>query len=166
MERVHKTAEEIVKVYLDNGGNAEELLLAIVKKIDSSIDETPSRQKDSVDEEFETKMIHLLKQCGIPANIRGYGYLKQAIIYLNDALYIDKNTSITMTQELYPAVAEEFDTTPSRVDRAMRHAIEVAFSRGNSNMFDEVFGYSVDPDRGRPTISQFIYAAVDYLNRK
>lgn len=101
-----------------------------------------------------------LTEIGIPAHIKGYSYLRDAIIMsLND-----KHTLSSITKRLYPTIANKYQTTPSRVERAIRHAIEVAWSRGNINVLTEQFGYVVDPTKGKPTNSEFIYKIVDNIN--
>lgn len=102
---------------------------------------------------------NVLTEFGIPAHIKGYSYLRDAIIIsLND-----KHTLSSVTKRLYPTIANKYQTTPSRVERAMRHAIEVAWSRGNINALNTQFGYVVDPTKGRPTNSEFIYKVVDNI---
>ena len=103
-----------------------------------------------------TEIIH---DVGVPAHIKGYQYLRQAIILtVNDMEIIN-----AVTKVLYPAVAEHFGTTPSRVERAIRHAIEVAWDRGDLETLQKYFGYTVNSTKGKPTNSEFIAMIADRL---
>ena len=103
-----------------------------------------------------TKILHEL---GIPSHIKGYQYIRDGI----EILY-DKNNKIdSITKDLYPALASRFGTTASRVERAIRHAIEVSWNRGSWDMMEEIFGHSVDIDRAKPTNSEFIVTIADKL---
>ncbi|MGI6360864.1 MAG: sporulation transcription factor Spo0A [Bacillota bacterium] len=103
-----------------------------------------------------TKVIH---QMGVPAHIKGYQYLRDAIILVvNDIGLIG-----AVTKELYPMVAENHDTTASRVERAIRHAVELAWDRGNVDMMNKYFGYTINIERGKPTNSEFIAMIADKL---
>ena len=103
-----------------------------------------------------TEMIHEL---GVPAHIKGYQYLRNAITMVVD----DMELLGAVTKELYPAIAEMNDTTPSRVERAIRHAIEVAWNRGRIETINNLFGYTVQTDKGKPTNSEFIAIIADKL---
>lgn len=103
-----------------------------------------------------TKIFH---QIGVPAHIKGYHYLREAIMMaIKD---IDIINSIT--KQLYPSVAKKFDTTSSRVERAIRHAIEVAWDRGDVDILNSYFGYTIHNTRGKPTNSEFIALIADKL---
>jgi len=103
-----------------------------------------------------TKMLHEL---GIPSHIKGYQYLREAI-----GIIFDRPETIGgITKELYPELADKFDTTVSRVERAIRHAIEVSWNRGNIDLMEEIFGHSVDIDRAKPTNSEFVVTIADKL---
>jgi two-component system response regulator (stage 0 sporulation protein A) len=103
-----------------------------------------------------TNMIH---EIGIPAHIKGYLYLREAILMVINR--VDLLSGVT--KELYPAIASKYKTTPSRVERAIRHAIEVAWSRGNVDVINGIFGHTVNRDRGKPTNSEFIAMVADKL---
>jgi two-component system response regulator (stage 0 sporulation protein A) len=103
-----------------------------------------------------TKIIH---QMGVPAHIKGYQYLREAILMVID----DVRLLGAVTKELYPLVARKFMTTPSRVERAIRHAIELAWDRGNVEMMNKFFGYTINVERGKPTNSEFIAMIADKL---
>ena len=103
-----------------------------------------------------TKVLHEL---GIPSHIKGYQYIREAI----GIIFERPETIGGITKELYPELAEKFDTTVSRVERAIRHAIEVSWNRGNWDLMEEIFGHSVDIDKAKPTNSEFIVTIADKL---
>ncbi|HHT38109.1 MAG TPA: sporulation transcription factor Spo0A [Mollicutes bacterium] len=103
-----------------------------------------------------TKLLH---QLGVPSHIKGYQYIREGIIML----YENPNMIGGITKELYPEIASKFDTTVSRVERAIRHAIEVSWNRGDWNLMEEIFGHSVDIDKAKPTNSEFIVTISDKL---
>ena len=104
-----------------------------------------------------TKILHEL---GIPSHIKGYQYIREGI----GIIYEHPETIGGITKELYPELAEKFDTTVSRVERAIRHAIEVSWNRGNWELMEEIFGHSVDIDKSKPTNSEFIVTIADKLS--
>ena len=101
----------------------------------------------------------LLHEIGIPAHIKGYQYLRDAIMMSVD----DKEMLNSITKILYPSIAKQHGTTPSRVERAIRHAIEVAWSRGKVDTIDELFGYTVHNGKGKPTNSEFVALIADKI---
>ena len=103
-----------------------------------------------------TKMLHEL---GMPSHIKGYLYIREGI----DMIYNNPDMIGGITKEMYPDIASKFDTTVSRVERAIRHAIEVSWNRGNWDFMEEVFGHSVDIDKAKPTNSEFIVTIADKL---
>lgn len=103
-----------------------------------------------------SKMLHTL---GVPSHIKGYAYIREGI-----ALMIDSPDMIGgITKEIYPEIAKKYNTTPSRVERAVRHAIEISWNRGDYETMEEIFGHSVDYDKAKPTNSEFIATVADYL---
>ncbi len=122
---------------------------------------SPVVVKDNVltDPELELMVTEIIHQIGVPAHIKGYHYLRDAII-----LSV-KNSEIinSVTKLLYPTVAKNYGTTSSRVERAIRHAIEVAWDRGDIDVLNSYFGYTVQNDRGKPTNSEFIAMISDKL---
>ena len=127
-------------------------------------EKAPLVVKDSVvsDAQLELMITEIIHQIGVPAHIKGYHYLREAII-----LSI-KNSDIinSVTKLLYPTVAKKHNTTASRVERAIRHAIEVAWDRGNIDVLDSYFGYTIQNERGKPTNSEFIAMISDHLSLK
>jgi len=109
--------------------------------------------------DLEKDVTDIIHEIGVPAHIKGYQYLREAIIMsVND---IDMLNSITKI--LYPTIAKQYQTTPSRVERAIRHAIEVAWSRGKMDTIDELFGYTIHNGKGKPTNSEFIALIADKI---
>ena len=103
-----------------------------------------------------TDMIH---EIGVPAHIKGYQYLRDAIMMSVE----DTEMLGSITKVLYPSIATKFGTTPSRVERAIRHAIEVAWSRGRMETLDALFGYTINTGKGKPTNSEFIALIADKI---
>lgn len=103
-----------------------------------------------------SKLLHSL---GVPSHIKGYQYIRESIYMM----YTSKEMLGGITKEIYPEIAIRFDTTASRVERAIRHAIEVSWSRGDYDLMEEIFGHSVDYDRAKPTNSEFIATLADRL---
>jgi two-component system response regulator (stage 0 sporulation protein A) len=101
-------------------------------------------------------MIH---EIGVPAHIKGYQYLRDAI----EMTVEDIEMLGSITKILYPTIAKKYQTTPSRVERAIRHAIEVAWNRGKMDTIDELFGYTINNGKGKPTNSEFIALIADKI---
>lgn len=117
-----------------------------IRKLDSSIG-------------MEVKVTEILHQIGVPAHIKGYHYLRDSII-----MSIEHPEIINaVTKQLYPSVAKKYETTSSRVERAIRHAIEVAWDRGDVDVLNSYFGYTIHISRGKPTNSEFIAMIADKL---
>lgn len=122
----------------------------------------PSKEESSTNHEqksTEIQVTEILHQIGVPAHIKGYHYLRSSII-----MSIENPEIINaVTKQLYPSVAKEFSTTSSRVERAIRHAIEVAWDRGDVDILNSYFGYTIHTSRGKPTNSEFIAMISDKL---
>lgn len=108
---------------------------------------------------LEVEVTSIMHEIGVPAHIKGYQYLRDAIIMVVK----DLDVINSITKQLYPSIAREYNTTPSRVERAIRHAIEVAWSRGQVDAIDSLFGYTVNLGKGKPTNSEFIAMVADKL---
>lgn len=125
---------------------------------------SPVVVKDNVigDAQLELMITEIIHQIGVPAHIKGYHYLREAI------MLSVKNSEIinSVTKLLYPTVAKKHKTTSSRVERAIRHAIEVAWDRGDIDVLNSYFGYTIQNDRGKPTNSEFIAMISDKLRLK
>lgn len=111
------------------------------------------------DTSLEVRATNIIHDVGVPAHIKGYQYIREAI------LLAVRNEEIinSITKALYPTLARKFNTTPSRVERAIRHAIEVAWNRGQIEMHDKIFGYTVNSNKGKPTNSEFIAMIADRI---
>lgn len=127
-------------------------------------EDTPLKIENNTlsDRDLEVMITDIIHQIGVPAHIKGYHYLREAIM-----LSI-KNSEIinSVTKLLYPTVAKKFSTTSSRVERAIRHAIEVAWDRGDIDVLNGYFGYTIQNERGKPTNSEFIAMISDKLRLK
>lgn len=124
----------------------------------------PTAEKSNAigENELELMITEIIHQIGVPAHIKGYHYLREAI------MLSVKNSEIinSVTKLLYPAVAKKYATTSSRVERAIRHAIEVAWDRGDIDILNSYFGYTIHNNRGKPTNSEFIAMISDKLRLK
>ncbi|MDQ2086634.1 sporulation transcription factor Spo0A [Herbivorax sp. ANBcel31] len=108
---------------------------------------------------IEAEVTNIMHEIGVPAHIKGYQYLRDAIMMVVEDLEVINS----ITKQLYPSIAKEYNTTPSRVERAIRHAIEVAWSRGQVDTIDSLFGYTINIGKGKPTNSEFIAMVADKL---
>lgn len=112
--------------------------------------------------DLESQVTEIIHRIGVPAHIKGYQYLRTAIM-----MTIEDNDLINaVTKVLYPAVAKKYQTTSSRVERAIRHAIEVAWDRGDIDTLNAFFGYTIQNERGKPTNSEFIAMIADNMRLK
>jgi two-component system response regulator (stage 0 sporulation protein A) len=108
---------------------------------------------------LDVEVTNIIREIGIPAHIKGYQYLRDAIMMIINEIELLG----AVTKVLYPMIAEKYSTTPSRVERAIRHAIEVAWNRGNMDMINRLFGYTVKLEKGKPTNSEFMAMIADKL---
>lgn len=142
-----------------------EMLLNRIKSVRKLSRNTERKNEDIISENtaggenLETRVTNMLHEIGIPAHIKGYHYLRDAIIMAVE----DMDVLNAITKVLYPTVAKKYQTTSSRVERAIRHAIEVAWSRGKLDTLDELFGYTVSTGKGKPTNSEFIALIADTI---
>lgn len=127
---------------------------------DISSDSSYTKNKQSIN--LEIIVTDIIHQIGVPAHIKGYHYLREAIIQSVN----DKEMLESVTKLLYPAVAKKFATTPSRVERAIRHAIEIAWDRGDIDTLNSFFGYTINTGKGKPTNSEFIALIADKISLK
>ncbi len=139
------------------------------KKVRSVIEESGRGKQNNGDifveteenngEELEAVVTDIIHEIGVPAHIKGYQYLRSAIVIAVG----DMDILNSITKQLYPSIAEMYNTTASRVERAIRHAIEVAWSRGRIETINELFGYTVSAGKGKPTNSEFIALIADKI---
>lgn len=118
-----------------------------------------ANNNDGDERDLEIEITNIIHEIGVPAHIKGYQYLRDAIVMVVE----DMDLLGAVTKELYPAIAKRNNTTPSRVERAIRHAIEVAWNRGRLETINDLFGYTVQLDKGKPTNSEFIAIIADKL---
>ncbi len=121
------------------------------------IDISPENKKN--EENIEALVTNIIHEVGVPAHIKGYQYLREAIIMVVNNIEVINQ----ITKQLYPDIAQKYGTTPSRVERAIRHAIEVAWGRGQTETVESIFGYTVSAAKGKPTNSEFIAMIADKL---
>ena len=119
-----------------------------------------NENKEDIDKnKLLNDITHILHEVGIPAHIKGYNYLRTGI----EEMYYSTSLQGRITKELYPLIARRYSTTSSRVERAIRHAIEVAWNRGNVDSIDDIFGYTINAYKAKPTNSEFISMIADRL---
>lgn len=138
-------------------GISRQILPAEPEKGRGRTQEQIAARARSVD--VETEVTNLIHEVGVPAHIKGYQYLRESILMAIE----DMDILNAITKQLYPAIAAKFDTTPSRVERAIRHAIEVAWSRGKMDTLEKLFSYSISMGKGKPTNSEFIALIADRM---
>ena len=134
-------------------------LLEARQKITVPVASVPVEQNAA---DIETQVTKIIHQIGVPAHIKGYQYLRTAILLTIQ----DSDIINSVTKVLYPSVAKKYQTTTSRVERAIRHAIEVAWDRGDVDTLNSYFGYTIQNNRGKPTNSEFIAMIADNLRLK
>ena len=134
-------------------------LTDLEEKILDTFNTNKSKSINLISNNLQISISKMLHELGMPSHIKGYQYIREAISMVYD------NPEIVggITKELYPTLAGKFDTTVSRVERAIRHAIEVSWNRGDWDLMEEVFGHSVDIDKAKPTNSEFIVTVADKL---
>lgn len=135
---------------------------ALVERLEEIRNEDKQKKspvKHTNDASIESMVTNIIHEIGVPAHIKGYQYLREAIIIATQ----DMDVINAITKVLYPQVAKTFQTTPSRVERAIRHAIEVAWDRGDLDTLQRFFGYTVSNTKGKPTNSEFIALIADKL---
>ena len=135
---------------------------ALVERLEEIRNEDKQKKspaKHTNDASIESMVTSIIHEIGVPAHIKGYQYLREAIIIATQ----DMDVINAITKVLYPQVAKTFQTTPSRVERAIRHAIEVAWDRGDLDTLQRFFGYTVSNTKGKPTNSEFIALIADKL---
>ena len=121
--------------------------------------ETNNQSIDFYNSNLQVSITKMLHELGIPSHIKGYQYIREAV----NIIFENPSVIGGITKELYPELAKKFDTTTSRVERAIRHAIEVSWNRGNLEFMEEIFGFSVDIDKAKPTNSEFMVTIADKL---
>ncbi|MCG1026098.1 MULTISPECIES: sporulation transcription factor Spo0A [Dehalobacter] len=154
LETLGKRIRQLVGVY-EAAPSFNNISNAMLSSNMSSVIQVNAKNSKMIEVEV-TKMI---QQMGVPAHVKGYQYLRDAIV----SVIKDVSLLGAVTKELYPMIAKNYGTTPSRVERAIRHAIELAWDRGNIDFMNKFFGYTINVDRGKPTNSEFIAMVADKL---
>ena len=167
MEQLNITAtkdnEKIYKILGDlMNGDKEFQIMITVPSAKGETAEKPVKEaprQEILPRDLEQDVTNMIHEIGVPAHIKGYQYLREAIMMSVE----DPGMISSITKILYPTIAKRFQTTPSRVERAIRHAIEVAWSRGRMETLDALFGYTIDTGKGKPTNSEFIALIADRI---
>ena len=129
------------------------------RRIENCFETKSSKTIDIFHNNLQISVSKILHELGVPSHIKGYQYIREGILLIYD----NPDFIGGITKELYPDIARTFSTTVSRVERAIRHAIEVSWNRGNWDLMEEIFGHSVDIDKAKPTNSEFIVTVADKL---
>ena len=155
-----KDNREVYRILNDLMNQDKEFQIMItVPSAEKKKSTTPLVEEKPIVRDLEQDVTNMIHDIGVPAHIKGYQYLREAIMMsVNDPVMISSITKI-----LYPTIAKRFQTTPSRVERAIRHAIEVAWSRGRMETLDTLFGYTINTGKGKPTNSEFIALIADKI---
>ncbi len=145
---------------LMNGDKEFQIMITVPSvKNEKELKNTHSDVKTEIARDLERDVTGMIHEIGVPAHIKGYQYLREAIMMSVE----DVEMLGSITKILYPTIAAKYQTTPSRVERAIRHAIEVAWSRGKMETLDSLFGYTINTGKGKPTNSEFIALIADKI---
>lgn len=156
-EVIRKTSELGINYFMLKPFEFSSLERKIISCFPSS--EIASKTIDVYHNNLQISITNILHELGVPSHIKGYQYIREGISIVYDRPEVIGG----ITKELYPDIARTFSTTVSRVERAIRHAIEVSWNRGNWDLMEEIFGHSVDIDKAKPTNSEFIVTVADKL---
>ena len=167
MEQLNLTAtrdtDKVYQILDDLISMNREFQIMITVPSGSKSAERKSREQESKEKELtfdlEKDVTDMIHEIGVPAHIKGYQYLREAIMMSVE----DPEMLGSITKMLYPTIAKRYQTTPSRVERAIRHAIEVAWTRGKMETLDDLFGYTISTGKGKPTNSEFIALIADRI---
>lgn len=154
-EVIRKVSEYNVNYYILKPFELKDLENRILEVFEKQQSKTINLYNNNL----ELSVTKILHELGMPSHIKGYQYIREGIMMI----YNNPDIIGGITKELYPDVATKYDTTVSRVERAIRHAIEVSWNRGNWDLMEEVFGHSIDIDKAKPTNSEFIVTVADKL---
>lgn len=159
METLANRIRQLKKMALTNSSSSLSVSTPSSSTLGNPKQLLPKSKGTSSAHNLETEVTNVIHEIGVPAHIKGYQYLRDAIIMVIN----DMDILNSITKQLYPNIAKQYNTTPSRVERAIRHAIEVAWSRGKMDTIDKLFGYTVNNGKGKPTNSEFIALIADRL---
>lgn len=155
-EKVYRMLNELM-----SADKEFQIMITVPAGQKDSIRELPelSEASPKINRDLEKDVTNMIHEIGVPAHIKGYQYLREAIM-----LSVNDNEMLnSITKVLYPTIARRYETTPSRVERAIRHAIEVAWGRGKMETLDALFGYTINTGKGKPTNSEFIALIADRI---
>lgn len=156
--KLHKQQPQFINSNINNYNINNNMNNYMSREIRSQyIEISPEKKKDQ--ENLEALVTNVIHEVGVPAHIKGYQYLREAIMMVVNNIDIINQ----ITKQLYPEIANKYGTTPSRVERAIRHAIEVAWTRGQAETVESIFGYTISAAKGKPTNSEFIAMIADKL---
>ncbi|MCH5248627.1 MAG: sporulation transcription factor Spo0A [Lachnospiraceae bacterium] len=145
---------------LMNGDKEFQIMITVPSsRNDNNVEEIKAASRPDTTHDLERDVTNMIHEIGVPAHIKGYQYLREAIMMSVE----DVEMLGSITKILYPTIAGKYQTTPSRVERAIRHAIEVAWSRGKMETLDALFGYTINTGKGKPTNSEFIALIADKI---
>lgn len=167
MEQLNLTAvkdtDKVYQILDDLISMNREFQIMITVPSGSRLSERKSREQESREKkltfDLEKDVTDMIHEIGVPAHIKGYQYLREAIMMSVE----DPDMLGSITKVLYPTIAKRYQTTSSRVERAIRHAIEVAWNRGKMETLDNLFGYTISTGKGKPTNSEFIALIADRI---
>ena len=157
-EMIRKVSEYGVSYYLLKPFELEELENRILEVTDKE-NEINNKSINLYKHNLQVSITNILHELGVPSHIKGYQYIRESIMIV----YERPDIIGAVTKELYPEVADKYETTVSRVERAIRHAIEVSWNRGSWDLMENIFGHSIDIDKAKPTNSEFIVTIADKL---
>ena len=160
-QRIKKAEDLFVDVKIGDANDIKtfyDLMILTENRKDFITLKEKTEEKDG-DYRLEIIVTNIIHEIGVPAHIKGYQYLRDSIIMSVNNMDILNS----ITKQLYPTIAKMHETTPSRVERAIRHAIEVAWNRGKMDTINELFGYSIQAGKGKPTNSEFIALIADKI---
>ena len=159
METLINRIRQLKNVATSSNATSQVTVSQLASSLNTSKPYMPKAKPAPTAHNIEAQVTSVIHEIGVPAHIKGYQYLRDAIIMvINDMEVLN-----SITKQLYPSIAKQYNTTPSRVERAIRHAIEVAWSRGKMDTIDQLFGYTVNNGKGKPTNSEFIALIADRL---
>ena len=156
-DMIRKVSEMGIKYFILKPFELKDLEQRVIECVEQ--DNYSNKSLDVYHNNLQISITKILHELGIPSHIKGYQYIREGVAIL----YEHPGVVGAITKELYPDIANKFDTTVSRVERAIRHAIEVSWNRGNWDLMEEIFGHSVDIDKAKPTNSEFIVTVADKL---
>ncbi|MBD5455425.1 MAG: sporulation transcription factor Spo0A [Lachnospiraceae bacterium] len=158
-----KDTDKVYQILDDLISMNREFQIMITVPSGSKVVERGNGKKESTDRELtynlEKDVTDMIHEIGVPAHIKGYQYLREAIMMSVK----DPDMLGSITKVLYPTIAKKYQTTSSRVERAIRHAIEVAWNRGRMETLDNLFGYTINTGKGKPTNSEFVALIADRI---